>query len=272
MAELLDKSLQRDKGNQFKGALTYMQQGKKHFTCAVCGQEKLRTEGFPLDMIRPAVQKLILFEHPGLSSGAYICLHDLQLYRERYLTELLTKEKGELDDLEIEVLRSMHEHELVSLNLNEEFSEVQTLGERFSDRIARFGGSWTFIFSFCGVLLAWVIVNSTQLLAGPFDPYPFILLNLFLSCLAAIQAPVILMSQNRQESKDRLRAEHDYQVNLKAEMEIRHLNEKLDHLMLRQWQRLLEIQEIQVQMLEELGPRRAAKDGDGLGDHSEKKG
>ncbi len=229
------------------------------FTCALCG--KHRPDAFPLEMIRPAVQKLILAEHSDLPPDAYICADDLQRYRERHMSELLQEEKGELDDLELEVLRSLHEHELVSSNLNEAFNEAQTLGERFADRIARFGGSWTFIISFVSVLVAWVALNSSQLLASPFDPFPYILLNLLLSCLAAIQAPVILMSQNRQEAKDRMRAEHDYQVNLKAEMEIRHLNEKMDHLMLRQWQRLLEIQDIQVQMMEELTrERRAATD------------
>ena len=113
-------------------------------------------------------------------------------------------------------------------------------------------GSWGFIISFMVVLVIWIIMNSIVLLSRPFDPYPFILLNLVLSCIAAIQAPIILMSQNREEAKDRLRAEHDYQVNLKAELEIRHLHEKLDHLLVNQWQRLLEIQEIQTELMSEL--------------------
>ena len=103
-------------------------------------------------------------------------------------------------------------------------------------------------------MLAWVGVNSAVLFWRPFDPYPFILLNLVLSCLAAIQAPIIMMSQNRQEARDRMRAEHDYQVNLKAELEIRHLHRKVDQLLTHQWQRLLEIQRIQMELMEDLAP------------------
>jgi uncharacterized membrane protein len=121
-----------------------------------------------------------------------------------------------------------------------------------ADKLADFGGSWRFIGIFCGLLFLWVIMNSALIIWKPFDPYPFIFLNLILSCLAAIQAPVILMSQNRQEARDRLQAEYDYRINLKAELEIRHLHEKIDHLLMNQWQRLLEIQQIQMELMEEL--------------------
>src|SRR5438067_8121985 len=122
-----------------------------------------------------------------------------------------------------------------------------------SDRIASFGGSWRFIILFGTVLLVWVVLNGVFLMNHGFDPYPFILLNLILSCLAAVQAPVIMMSQNRAEARDRLRAENDYKVNLKAELEIRHLHEKIDHLLRRQYNRLFEIQQIQIELLEEIG-------------------
>jgi uncharacterized membrane protein len=127
--------------------------------------------------------------------------------------------------------------------------------------VARFGGSWAFIISFGIFLLLWMAVNSFFLLRKPFDPYPFILLNLILSSIAALQAPIIMMSQNRQEAKDRLRAEHDYQVNLKAELEIRLLSERIDTLISHQWQRLLEIQQIQVELMQELNER--SKGGSG---------
>jgi uncharacterized membrane protein len=117
--------------------------------------------------------------------------------------------------------------------------------------MAEFGGSWRFISLFIAVMVIWIIINTIALLSKPFDPFPYILLNLVLSCLAAIQAPIIMMSQNRQEAKDRLRAEFDYRVNLKAELEIRQLHDKIDHLLEHQWQRLLEIQEIQMELLEE---------------------
>ena len=142
--------------------------------------------------------------------------------------------------------------ELVSRNINKEFETGMTLGDRLADRLADFGGSWTFIVIFMTILVIWMAINTWILLTRPFDPYPYILLNLVLSCLAAIQAPVILMSQNRQEAKDRLRSEHDYQINMKAEIEIRKLHEKIDHLLMHQWQRLMEIQQLQVDLIEEI--------------------
>ncbi len=134
-----------------------------------------------------------------------------------------------------------------------------TLGERIADNVAKFGGSWRFIISFGVFLVMWMIINSIVLLRRPFDPYPFILLNLILSCLAAIQAPIIMMSQNRQEAKDRLRSEHDYRVNLKAELEIRHLHAKMDQLLTHQWNRLLQIQQIQVELIEEIAEKTPQK-------------
>jgi uncharacterized membrane protein len=148
--------------------------------------------------------------------------------------------------------KSLEEEELLSRNINQEFENSFTLGQRLADRIAAFGGSWTFISIFMVVLVVWMGINTWILLTKPFDPYPYILLNLVLSCLAAIQAPVILMSQNRQEARDRIHAEHDYEINMKAEIEIRKLHEKMDHLLMHQWQRLMEIQQLQVNLMEEI--------------------
>lgn len=127
-------------------------------------------------------------------------------------------------------------------------------GDRLADRVAAVGGSWGFITVFTLVLFGWMVLNSEvlQRFGLAFDPYPFIFLNLMLSTLAAVQAPIIMMSQNRQEAKDRLRARNDYQVNLKAELEIRHLHEKIDHLLSHQWERMIEIQEVQLDLLNEL--------------------
>jgi uncharacterized membrane protein len=168
----------------------------------------------------------------------------------------LESEKGELTSLENEVLTSLRNHETLSKNIDSEFEGEWTLGERLADRIAAFGGSWIFLILFGLFLVVWISINSFILYTQPPDPYPYILLNLILSCLAAIQAPIIMMSQNRQEAKDRLRSEHDYQVNLKAELEIRHLHEKLDHLLSHQWERLAQIQEIQLELLAEISRRR----------------
>jgi len=164
-----------------------------------------------------------------------------------------------LTDLEKEVLDRMKQHEILSENINLEFERQLTPGERLADVIAGFGGSWLFIIIFSCILVSWVVVNSWVIIRKPFDPYPYILLNLVLSCLAAMQAPVIMMSQNRQETRDRLRAENDYRINLRAELEIRHLHEKMDHLLMKQWERLLEIQEVQIDILEELSDKSAHK-------------
>jgi len=186
---------------------------------------------------------------------AWVCLDDLQKYRYRYIQSLLETEKGELTGLEQEVLDGMREQEILAKNPEAEFETRLTMGQRMADRIATFGGSWTFIILFAALLFLWMFVNSYLLAARPFDPYPYILLNLVLSTVAAIQAPVIMMSQNRQEARDRLRAMHDYQVNLKAELEIRQLHQKIDHLLSHQWERLIEIQEIQMDLINEVRGR-----------------
>jgi uncharacterized membrane protein len=174
----------------------------------------------------------------------------------KYIQNLLESEKGELTALDHEVLESLQRHEILSSNVDAQFEKDLALGEKMADGLATFGGSWTFLIIFAAILLIWIALNSFLLLKRPFDPYPFILLNLVLSCLAAVQAPVIMMSQNRQEAKDRLRSQHDYQVNLKAELEIRHLHEKIDHLLSHQWERLVEIQQIQIDLLSEIAHLR----------------
>jgi uncharacterized membrane protein len=228
--------------------------------CAVCGQSFNSAKVFPLALVRPSVIQEIETEHPGLDRNGFICQLDLATFRTRHVQNLLLSEKGELSSLEEGVVESLRRHDLMSAEAPIDLEGKLTPGQRLADRIAVFGGSWTFLVSFFSFLLVWIAIHTFVLLTRPFDPFPFILLNLLLSCLAAIQAPVIMMSQNRQESKDRLRAEHDYQINLKAELEIRHLHEKIDHLLLHQWERLVEIQQVQIELLEELGERRRSKD------------
>lgn len=204
------------------------------------------------DNLRPSLAEFIRARHPGWDPHRFVCADDLAVLRKDYVTATLADELGELSTLDQEVIESLQEHEIVSENIGHEFDKKLTFGERLSDRIAEFGGSWRFIIFFGSVLVVWIAFNAIVLANRGFDPYPFILLNLILSCLAAIQAPVIMMSQNRAELRDRLRAENDYKVNLKAELEIRHLHEKVDHLLRRQYQRLFEVQQIQIEMLEEL--------------------
>jgi uncharacterized membrane protein len=210
----------------------------------------------PAAMVRPAIAELILREHPDWSEDSFVCHRELNRFRSMHVQQVLESERGELSALEHDVISSMREGELIAENAEESAVAQATLGERLADKIATFGGSWTFLISFGAVLLVWVVVNSVALLSRPFDPFPFILLNLVLSCLAAIQAPVIMMSQNRQEAKDRIRAEHDYRVNLKAEVEIRQLHAKMDMLLTHQWQRLLEIQQLQVDLMQEIAGRK----------------
>jgi uncharacterized membrane protein len=206
--------------------------------------------------VRDVIAKEIVRDHPEWSQEGFICRADLALYRAKYVRSLLELEKGELSALEKEVLNSIRDHELLTKNVDAEFAEKWSLGERLADKLASSGGSWTFLICFGGFMALWIGMNAVVLTLRPPDPYPFILLNLVLSCLAAIQAPVIMMSQNRQESKDRQRSQHDYQVNPKAELEIRHLHDKVDHLLSHQWDRLAQIQEIQLDLLSEIGDRK----------------
>jgi len=166
----------------------------------------------------------------------------------------LRNEWSKLTAKERRVVDAILERATLSRNASLELNEQRTLGQRVADRVAVFGGSWTFILLFLAVLAAWVGVNS-GILAGArraFDPYPFIFLNLLLSMIAALQAPVIMMSQNRQAMLDRAHAEADYEVNLKAEIEIRHLHEKLDELREARWAELVRQQESQIAMLTQL--------------------
>ncbi|HKI96241.1 MAG TPA: DUF1003 domain-containing protein [Gemmatimonadales bacterium] len=221
--------------------------------CSICAKSFPARELVPGSTIRDVIVATIRREHPDWSVDQFVCRPDLNRYRSQYVHSLLESEKGDLTSLEREVLDSLREHEVLAKNVEVEFEQGWTFGERLADRIASFGGSWAFLILFGAFLTVWIAINSVVLLWHPVDPYPFILLNLVLSCLAAIQAPIIMMSQNRQEAKDRLRSQHDYQVNLKAELEIRHLHEKVDHLLSHQWERLAEIQEIQLELLSEIG-------------------
>ncbi len=221
----------------------------KPFTCPVCHENRADSQRVDGEVVRPTIVALIEKDHPSWGQEQPVCQTCLNRYRVDYVEDVLEQDKGELSSLERDVLESLAQHELVAEDVNEEFEQQLTFGEHLADRIAEFGGSWGFIILFGCVLGTWILINTALLIKHPFDPYPFILLNLLLSCIAAIQAPVIMMSQNRQEDRDRLRAEHDYRVNLKAELEIRLLHEKMDLLLTRQWQRLLEIQRIQMDLM-----------------------
>ena len=228
----------------------------RKLNCQICSRAFAPQSGAIGENVRPSLAEFIKTAHPNWDPHGFICFNDLGAFRKEYVKRALEDELGELSALDQEVVESLQQHELLTENIEQQFERKLTFGERLSDHIAEFGGSWKFIITFGAVLLLWIAFNAFVLMNRGFDPYPFILLNLILSCLAAIQAPIIMMSQNRAEARDRLRAENDYKVNLKAELEIRHLHEKIDHLLRRQYNRLFEIQQIQIELLEELSQRR----------------
>lgn len=200
-------------------------------------------------IVQPNILGLIQSENPSFTIDSHLSISELNQYREKYLRALLERERLAISGLEGAVLASISNETTLADKIEFEDNTTYTYGQRLADSVATFGGSWTFIIAFGVFLFIWIITNVFVLVSRPFDPYPFIFLNLILSCIAALQAPVIMMSQNRQEEKDRTRAKKDYMINLKAELEIRMLHEKIDHLILHQQQDLLEIQNIQVDML-----------------------
>ncbi|HZG28306.1 Uncharacterized membrane protein [Ensifer adhaerens] len=216
---------------------------------AITGAPLKRKDAIRVDDLRPALAEYIRNQHPTITSDDYVSRRAMDDLRGRYIAELLKDERGEISSLENEVVESLKTHDTLTENIEDEYDDVRTIGDRVADWVAAFGGSWTFIIGFFAFLGFWMMLNVALGEKEAFDAYPFILLNLILSTLAAFQAPIIMMSQRRQEAKDRLRALNEYKVNLKAELEIRHLHEKVDHLLNRQWERLTEIQQVQIEMM-----------------------
>lgn len=202
--------------------------------------------------VRLPIMQLIRNEHPNFADNQYLSLSELDVYREKHIEIFMKKQVGKITKLEKRVLTSLKDKKTISDTIEREDEPALTFGQRVADKIADFGGSWTFIISFLVSLLLWICLNILWLANKGFDPYPFILLNLILSMLAALQAPVIMMSQNRQESKDRDRAKKDYMINLKSELEIEMLHEKIDHLIINEQQELLEIHKTQLEILSEI--------------------
>ena len=202
--------------------------------------------------IREGIVDLITSKFPDFNLESFISNDELNRFRRLYLTALITEEKGELAVIDSDVMAAIKNNAILSENMQDEMEAELTFQQRLADKIAEFGGSWVFIITFFSFILVWMLINIWVLTSRPFDPFPFILLNLILSCLAAIQAPIIMMSQNRKEQKDRKRSEYDYKINLKAELEIKLLSEKIDHLLVHHNKKLLEIQELQTDYLEDL--------------------
>lgn len=222
---------------------------KKTFISDLSKKEFPIKEKISAKSLSQSILNVIQEDHPEFAPSCYLSLSELNVYREKYIADYLVKEIGELSVLENTVLNSVKKKNTITDKIEESGTDKLTVGQWLADKVATFGGSWKFIMVFGFFIFLWITGNIIWLSQNPFDPYPFILLNLILSCIAALQAPVIMMSQNRQEEKDRERAKKDYMINLKSELEIRLLHEKLDHLIINQQRELIEIQKVQIEML-----------------------
>lgn len=224
--------------------------GTRHI-CGISGKPTPVGDLIAVDMVRKPIADVLDDQHPDWRSTGWISREHLQEAWRTELEKMISQQRGQLSKLDEVVLESLTSKQPLTEDVEKQYQERLSIGDRLSDGLASFVGSWVFISLFGIILVLWMAANVIPLLMRPFDPYPFILLNLALSCVAAIQAPLIMMSQGRQEAKDRLRSENDYRVNLKAELEIRNLHEKIDHHLVQQWERLSRIQEMQIEILEE---------------------
>jgi uncharacterized membrane protein len=224
--------------------------------CAMCNQDS----GGPLVRmrnLRPRLSAFLARKHPEAAApSAEVCRACLDRVRVEFLLSTLEHERGELSHIEADIARKAAAHETLAANIDHEFEKTITPTQRLADRVAKVGGSWLFVASFVAFMFVWIALNVWALRGQAFDPYPFILLNLLLSCIAALQAPVIMMSQNRLSARDRRQADQDFRVNLKAELEVASLHEKLDHLLHNQWDSMVELQQVQIDLLHELSGRK----------------
>ncbi|EOS8094750.1 DUF1003 domain-containing protein [Enterococcus hirae] len=208
-----------------------------------------------LKTIDTDIRSFILQKNKKLTIESQIPFITFMNYHFEYIKEKIIQDQNETKKINQEMLEQLKNKQIISQNLNTMINQKATFGQKSADAIAKFGGSWPFIFLFVVILGSWILLNTLHFFGLSFDRYPFILLNLVLSCLAAIQAPIIMMSQNRQAARDRIAADHDYQTNLKAELEISLLHEKIDYLMSQQWQQMLELQQLQIELLTQLNEK-----------------
>lgn len=227
-------------------------------TSIISGKEKKLNECYRVSELPDNLVKLIQTQFPVIQPSDYISIEEVQPFRKKLLEKIIEEEISEMSRIDEIISNTVKKEEKISRDIDEEFDTQLSYGERLSDSIASFGGSWRFIIIFGVILFVWIVINLV--VTKPLDPFPFNLLSLILSTIAALQAPVIMMSQNRQETKDRLRSRHDYMVNLKAEIEISSLNEKLDRLLKERWTRLLEVQQIQFELMQETLDKIAKKE------------
>jgi len=228
--------------------------------CSLCGTPVSGRSLASPQKLENVIIDLIKKDRPEWAGDRGICPTCLEQYRAKKFVGYLEAEYHKLSELEHSVVSKITRRGRVSKLVHQDFESTMTIGQRVADKVAQFGGSWRFIGLFGGILVVWMIINTFILVQRPFDPYPFILLNLVLSTIAALQAPVIMMSQNRQAEKDRMQANQDYEINLMAEIEIRDLHDKMDSLRFKQWHELWHIQKRQIELLEHLCERGANPD------------
>ncbi|EEI19145.1 DUF1003 domain-containing protein [Lentilactobacillus hilgardii] len=217
--------------------------------CFIDHQKHMVIDGQYLRDLEPATRNLIKSEYPSAKVTDFICDHDLLKYQLMRVDGMVKSDVKQTRKINRRLTRAMQSDDYEIVDVNENLERTLTMGQRISDAVARFGGSWGFIGIFTSVLIAWMFVNGASLFGIHFDPFPFILLNLGLSCIAAIQAPIIMMSQNRAADRDRMNSENDYHVNLKSEHELRILHAKLDNLTQNQLPHTLEIQKLEIEIL-----------------------
>ena len=226
--------------------------------CPICdAPATTAARGMPVRAIRPSLQAFLEERYSGVLAGRHVCRKCLARLTTDYQMDRLARERGDLSAIEREVASKSVRHIALAENLAASFERSVTPGQHVADWVARIGGSWGFVISFLVVLGSWMLVNAAVLRNGAFDPYPFILLNLVLSSIAALQAPIIMMSQNRSAARDRMQADQDFRINLKAEIEIAALHEKVDHLLHAQWEQLIEMQVTQLELLGDLTARKS---------------
>ena len=220
-------------------------------TCSLCNSIVDTRTMVAAQKLDNEILEIIRRDRPEWDGKRGICKKCREQYRAKKFLSYLEVESQKISDMEKSLIQKIARRGRVTKIVEKEFEEHMTFGDRLADSVARFGGSWRFIILFGSILVIWMAANA-WLLRPPrnFDPYPFILLNLVLSTLAALQAPVIMMSQNRQAEKDRLHAQQDYEINLMAEVEIRDLHDKLDSLRYKQWHELWHLQQRQLELLE----------------------
>jgi uncharacterized membrane protein len=224
----------------------------KTFESNLSGDRFPMAEKIVATSIRKSLFDFIKEGSPDFKITDCLSITELNKIREKYVLHYISKQIGELTVIEKAVIDSISDKTMIPEKLDDDDQKGRTVGQQLADKVASFGGSWRFISFFTFFLIVWIVLNITYLNNKGFDPYPFILLNLILSCVAALQAPIIMMSQNRQEEKDRERAKKDYMVNLKSEIEIRNLHAKIDHLIMHQQQEFLELQRVQIEMMNDI--------------------